>query len=95
MTTTKYAYTITIENAQEYKDLAWLSDRYESATKLYDLMHPTDDEWDVETFPATFGFHEYEAWQVQEAMEAEDGGFTPCLGGRLADEVLRFLDRIV
>lgn len=92
--TTKYAYSFTIESKGEYDALAWAAARWEGATKLYDLMHPPED-WDGETFPVEMGLAEHEAWQVQEAIEAEDAGFIPCLCDELNRRIMNMLAEIV
>lgn len=89
-----YAYTLTIESPDEFGALAWASARWEGARVLYDVMH-SPDNWDGETFPAVFGLAEHEAWEVKEAIQAEDSGFIPCLSGELTNRIQALLESIV
>jgi len=98
--TKMYPYTFTVETAAEWDALQWASARWEGARVLYDLGHlaqwPGDsDDWDGESFPVTLGYEQWEAWQVQTAIEEEDAGFIPCLCDSLNDRIMTMLGRIV
>lgn len=93
-TAKQYPYSFTIASQGEFDALSWASARWESAAKLYDLMHPPED-WEGETFPVAMGLQEFEAWQVQESIEAEDFGFIPCLAEGLNGRIMDMLSKIV
>ena len=81
----------------EFRDLAWLSARYESARVLFDgkvlLTEATDDE--EGTAIAVYSIPEHVAWQFVEACEREDGGFVPCCAGTLGDKLIDILQTVV
>ena len=74
----------------EVSALAWIADRYQSASVLYDGMtYNSDlDTWEVS---------EPVAWEYADAINNEDGNFVvpPCCGGELADKLVRFYCEIV
>jgi hypothetical protein len=92
------AYDFVIESAAELESLQWIAERYQYATELERaILHAkVDPEWSIDSdrYPVTFDIRESDAWNVQNAVEQEDG-FLTCMGGRLKDEVLKLLDRIV
>jgi hypothetical protein len=67
----------------ELRSLAWLADRYEYASALYDYLHESGDEPDVWLLP------EHRAWQFNEA------GLFPCLGGELLTKIIDLWQDIV
>ena len=92
------AYDFVIESADELTSLQWIAERYQYATELESaiLNAKVDPEWSIDEgpYPVTFDIAESDAWNVQAAVEAEDGYLT-CMGGRLKQELQRLLERIV
>ncbi len=78
----------------EAKALAWIADRYQSATVLWDgAEHEETDAGTILTIP------EHVAWDYAEALPRDNGVpgacLPPCAGGPLAEKLLDFLDSIV
>ncbi len=88
MSTKAYSFPIT---AEEVNSLRYIADRYTYAEVLYNLGYtPNDDESDDGVIALTEG----EAWEVQEACEAEDGWLT-LMGGELKEKLETLLYSIV
>ena len=92
------AYDFVIESASEIKSLQWIAERYNYASELERAIinAKVDPEWsiDSERYPVTFDISESDAWNVQSAVESEDGYLT-CLDGRLKAELEKLLESIV
>ncbi len=93
------AYEFKIETREELESLQWLSERYDYANAIETALTNSTTipaEWsiDSELYPVVFDMPEHCAWEIQAAVEAEDGYLT-CLGGRLKTEVENLLSKIV
>jgi len=90
-------YTLKM-NPQEYNDLAWLADRYESARVLYDGLECADDV-DVEYTEdcGTFKVPEHVLWEAYEATKEDGGaeGQIPNLGGDLGKQIYNLFNEMV
>lgn len=81
------AYKIRITD-EEMESLDYIGDRYEYARVLTDALEQDDSD------PNLYHISESDAWELSDAVEAEDGHL-PLLGGSLADRVQALLDNIV
>lgn len=83
--------------ADEHKTLAWVADRYDSASVLYDGMVKVEDA-NEDGWGGLFDVAEEIAWQYEEELGLENGGgllVPPCVGGTLAEKLIEFQERIV
>ena len=82
--------------AEEHKALAWVADRYYSASVLYDGMDATDEN--DQDWGGSFDIPEHVAWEYEEELSEENGGgliVPPCVGGTLADKLIALRERIM
>ncbi len=93
------AYDFTIETREEFAALQWIAARYTYAEEILKVCLKASDEKHEDAngdpiWPQTYDLPEYAAWNIQQAVEDEDG-FLTCMGGRLKDEVVKLLGAIV
>jgi hypothetical protein len=89
-------YTLTL-TADEHKALAWIADRYTSAEVLYDGLDATDDN--DQDWGGNFTIAEHVVWEYMEALPEDNGNpgqiVPPCVGGTLADKLVRLWESVV